>query len=77
MGKNPSSVFLLFFVADVCFLRLDFEEFSIRGTGGTAQTNEGVCLDTFTVTVSLYGIFDTGNSEFFKLEMCQPRSFNS
>ncbi len=59
MGKKPSSLFLLVFVADVCFLRLDFEEFSIRGTGGTAQTNEGVCLDTFTVTVSFYIEFST------------------
>ncbi len=51
---EQSLFLLLVFVADVCFLRLDFEEFSIRGTGGTAQTNEGVCLDTFTVTVSFY-----------------------
>ncbi len=32
-------------------LRLDFERFTIAGTGGSANDNEGDCLDTFTVTV--------------------------
>ncbi len=38
---------------DICTLRLDFEMFSIQGTGGTNQPNEGVCsMDTFTITVN-------------------------
>ncbi len=37
---------------DVCFLRLDFETFSLQGIGGTNVAREGVCLDTFMVTVS-------------------------
>lgn len=38
----------------MCFLRLDFETFTIQGAGATDATNEGVCLDTFTVTVVIY-----------------------
>jgi len=44
----------------VCFLRLDFETFSILGTGNTFEINDpttptvggGLCQDTFDVTVS-------------------------
>ena len=49
----------LFFLPDVCSLRLDFESFTIQGTGNTAEgdtnagTNGGVCLDSFSVTVSM------------------------
>ncbi|XP_059097323.1 uncharacterized protein LOC131891710 [Tigriopus californicus] len=46
--------------SSVCSLRLDFETFSIQGTGNTVETNTlaapptlgGVCLDTFTATVN-------------------------
>ena len=37
----------------MCFLRLDFETFTILGTGGSANPGEGVCLDTFQVTVGI------------------------
>jgi len=37
---------------NVCLLRLDFEDFSIRGVGGTDIANEGVCLDQFQVTAT-------------------------
>ncbi len=43
------------FKSDVCFLRLDFETFTTQGIGGTAVVDEGVCLDTFTVTVFICG----------------------
>ncbi len=33
-------------------LRLDFETFTLVGTNGSANDNEGDCLDTFMVTVS-------------------------
>ena len=39
----------------VCYLRLDFETFTLNGNGGTtapARADEGLCLDSFTVTVS-------------------------
>ncbi len=32
-------------------LRLDFESFTIVGTNGSANDNEGDCRDTFTTTV--------------------------
>ncbi len=38
--------------SDVCMLRLDFETFTMVGTNGSANDNEGDCLDTFVVTVS-------------------------
>ena len=42
-------------VAGVCFLRLDFEAFTLLGTGNTEETDGtdggGVCLDTLEVTV--------------------------
>ena len=46
---------------DVCKLRLDFESFTIQGTGATTEITTanaattdsgGVCIDTFAVTVS-------------------------
>ena len=37
---------------DVCMLRLDFETFSLDGTGGSNGLLEGTCLDQFTATVS-------------------------
>jgi len=36
----------------VCRLRLDFESFSLQGIGGTEEIDEGVCMDTFTITTS-------------------------
>ncbi len=40
--------------ADVCFLRLDFENFVLQGTTGTNLAGQdGVCTDTFTVTVHI------------------------
>ena len=44
-----SSIFIFF--ADVCMLRLDFEMFTLVGTNGSSQDNEGDCVDSFTVTV--------------------------
>ncbi len=35
----------------VCYLRLDFEAFTLQGVGGTATEDEGICADSFTVTV--------------------------
>ncbi len=32
-------------------LRLDFEMFTLVGTNGSSQDNEGDCVDSFTVTV--------------------------
>ena len=39
-------------ISAVCWLRLDFDTFSLLGTGATTETNGGECQDTFTVTVS-------------------------
>ncbi len=39
---------------DVCLLRLDFGTFEILGTNGFNLVNEGACLDTFTVTVTMF-----------------------
>ncbi len=39
-------------ILDVCYLRLDFECFTILGTGATTEANGGACIDTFTVTVN-------------------------
>ena len=36
--------------------RLDFESFTVLGTGLTTESNGGLCLDTFKVTVSLLSI---------------------
>ncbi len=38
----------------MCTLRLDFETFSLIGTGGSSMVNEGDCLDTLMITVMLY-----------------------
>ena len=40
----------------MCSLRLDFEVFTIQGIGGTAQPDEGVCMDTFVVAVKKLSI---------------------
>ncbi len=40
------------FFSEVCWLRLDFEAFTIQGTGATTEVNGGACLDSFTVTVT-------------------------
>ncbi len=40
-------------IPDVCTLCLDFETFNLVGTNGSANDNEGDCIDTFTVTVAL------------------------
>ena len=37
--------------SDVCFLRLDFDTFTILGTGNTMESNGGECQDVFSVTV--------------------------
>ena len=42
---------LFFHVSDVCMLRLDFETFTTVGTNGSANDNEGDCVDQFAVTV--------------------------
>ena len=34
-------------------MRLDFDTFSLLGTGDTTESNGGVCQDTFTVTVGV------------------------
>ena len=41
----------MFSYTDVCLLCLDFERFTLAGTGGSANVDEGECLDMFTVTV--------------------------
>ena len=38
-------------LSDVCFLRLDFEQFTILGTGGMSESNGGECQDKFAITV--------------------------
>jgi hypothetical protein len=38
--------------ADVCYLRLDFESFTLAGPSVTTETSGGLCTDTLTVTVS-------------------------
>ncbi len=43
---------LFFHVSDVCMLRLDFETFTTVGTNGSANDNEGDCVDQFAVTVN-------------------------
>ncbi len=40
--------------ADVCTLCLDFETFNLVGTNGSNNDNEGDCIDTFAVTVTLF-----------------------
>ncbi len=39
--------------ADVCLLCLDFEIFTLVGTNGSSQDNEGDCIDMFMVNVIL------------------------
>ena len=41
------------YFSDVCWLRLDFESFTLQGTGNTEELNGGVCLDSFTVSVCI------------------------
>ena len=42
-------------ITDICWLRLDFESFTLLGTGNTDETDGttggGLCLDSFTVSV--------------------------
>ena len=40
------------FFLDVCFIRLDFEAFTLLGTANTEEVGGGVCQDTFVATVS-------------------------
>ena len=42
------------FIADVCWLRLDFESFTLQGVADTQELNGGVCLDSFSVSVCIY-----------------------
>ena len=44
---------------DVCYLRLDFETFTLQGIGGTAVANEGTCLDQFAVTTQTSQVVPT------------------
>merc|ERR1719245_892205 len=37
---------------DVCFFRMDFEQFTLKGPADSIETNGGVCTDTMTVTVN-------------------------
>lgn len=37
---------------DICWLRLDFEQFTTLGPADTVETTGGACIDTFTVTVN-------------------------
>jgi len=37
---------------DICWLRLDFEQFTTLGPADTLEANGGACVDTFTVTVN-------------------------
>ena len=44
---------IYFFISDVCYLRLDFESFTMLGPADTVETLGGACSrDTFKVTVS-------------------------
>ena len=38
---------------DVCWLRLDFESFTLQGVADTQELNGGVCLDSFSVSVCI------------------------
>ena len=42
-------------ILDICWLRLDFESFTLQGTGNTVETDGtnggGKCLDSFSVSV--------------------------
>ena len=49
-----------FFSLDVCWLRLDFETFAIQGPPDALETTGGVCVDTFTVTVSINNFIKNG-----------------
>jgi hypothetical protein len=40
------------FFPDVCWLRLDFESFTLLGPTVSTETQGGLCPDTFRVTVS-------------------------
>ena len=44
-------------ITDICWLRLDFESFTLLGTGNTVETDlttgGGLCLDSFTVSVKI------------------------
>ena len=43
-------MFLQFFFADICWLRLDFETFSISGPRGSDELDGGLCsIDAFNV----------------------------
>ena len=45
--------FITFFITDVCWLRLDFESFTLQGVADTQELNGGVCLDSFSVSVCI------------------------
>ena len=49
---------------DVCYLRLDFESFTIVGPSTSLETNGGACQDTFKVNVSEKIIVTIYISEF-------------
>ena len=57
---------------DICWLRLDFESFTLQGTGNTEETDGtnggGKCLDSFSVSVcSNILTYDIENLYVFKL----------
>ena len=43
--------------SDVCWLRLDFESFTLLGPTVSTETQGGLCPDTFKVTVSYVILF--------------------
>ena len=67
-------------IPDVCKLRLDFESFTIQGTGNTVEvdtaagTAGGQCLDTFDVTVSFMKISSTLNTKYMSLLFLQTNT---
>lgn len=40
-------------LSDVCWLRLDFEQFTTAGPSLTTEVSGGVCIDSFSVTVGI------------------------
>ena len=49
--------FLNYFFTDVCWLRLDFESFTLLGPTQTDELTGGVCSDQFKITVKELEVF--------------------
>ena len=68
---------------DICKLRLDFESFTILGTGNTVEADTvamnagGVCLDTFDVTVSIVSSMEKSSRWFMALLVLKCQSWSS